>query len=113
MASVGRAPRPLHVVMCALGWASVAGLLCLWLTTSTVSYDGTTSSQQTAVSQTSTSVPLPARHHVDLAMILPAPVWIALGASMLVALPLVSAAAVPPRPVNRHPPRAPPVACAT
>jgi hypothetical protein len=113
MAAVGRVPRPLHVVMRALGWASVAGLLCLWLSTSTVSYDGPTSSQPALVNQVSTAVLLPARQHVDLAMILPVPVRIALSGSVLLVVPMVLLAVASRRPVNRHTPRAPPVALAT
>jgi hypothetical protein len=113
MAAVGRVRRPLQVVMCALGWASVAGLLCLWLTTSAASYDGSTSKQTSVVTQASTSVLLPARQHVDLAMILPTPVWIDLGQSLSVVSPMVLLVLVLRRPVNRHTPRAPPVASVT
>jgi hypothetical protein len=113
MAAVGRLSRPLQGVMRALGWASVACLLCLWLTTATASHDGAPSSQEPAVTQAATSVLLPARQHVDLAMILPAPVLIDLGASMLALAPLVLLVVVLRRPVDRHTPRAPPVASAT
>jgi hypothetical protein len=114
MAAVGRAPRPLHVVMRALGWASLAGLLCLWLTTSTAPSDAPTSSQPSVVTQVSTSVFIPARQHVELTMmILPAPVWIALGGSGIALAPMASLVVVLRRPVNRHTPRAPPVVFAT
>jgi|tagenome__1003787_1003787.scaffolds.fasta_scaffold20868583_3 hypothetical protein len=113
MAAIGRAPRPLQVVMRALGWASVAGLLCLWLTTSAASYDGPTSKDPSVVAQASTSVLLPARQHVDLAMILPAPLWLDLGESLALGLPMVLLVVVLRRPVNRHTPRAPPAAVAT
>jgi hypothetical protein len=105
--------------MRALGWASVAGLLCLWLTTSTVSSDSTVSSGGQASSQpgvataVSLSVWLPARQHVDLAMIMPPPVRIAVGGSLLVGAPMVVLVVVLRRPANRHTPRAPPVALAT
>jgi len=113
MAAVGRASHPIHVVMRALCWASVAGLLCLWLITSTVSSDGQASSPPGVATAVSLSVSLPARQHVDLAMIVPPPVRIALGGSLLVGVPMVVLGVVLRRPANRHTPRAPPVALAT
>jgi hypothetical protein len=99
--------------MRALGWASVAGLLCLWLATSTVSSDDPTSSQPSVATAVSTSVLLPARQHVDLMMmIVPGPVWIALDGPVLMLAPMVFVV-VARRPVNRHTPRAPPVASMT
>jgi hypothetical protein len=98
--------------MGALGWASVAGLLGLWLTTATATYDGMTSSQPSVMTQVSSSVLPEARQHVDPATILPAPVRVALGECLLVAAPLVLMIAVLRRPANRHTPRAPPVAFA-
>jgi hypothetical protein len=99
--------------MRALGWASVAGLLCLWLTTTTASYDGPASSQPGVAAQTFTSTVQPARQLVDhLALIVPAPVWIAFGRSLPMLAPMALLVVVARRPVNRHTPRAPPVALA-
>jgi hypothetical protein len=105
--------------MRALGWASVAGLLCLWLTTSTVSSgstvssDGLASSQSGVATAVSLSVSLPAHQPVDLAMVVPPPVRLALGGSLLAGGPMVVLVVVLRRPANRHTPRAPPVALAT
>ncbi len=109
MATDGRVRRPLRGVMCALGWASVIALLCVWLTTSSATFEGSTRSQASAVTQLSTSVLLPARQHVDLAMTLPTPVWFPIGRLLLMAVSMVLVVAVLRRPVNRYTPRAPPV----
>jgi hypothetical protein len=112
MATAGRVRRPLRVVVRALGWASVAGLLCVWLTTSAATYEGSPPSQTSAVAQASVSVLSPARQHADLAMVLPPPVSFPIGGALLLAAPMVLVIAVLRRPANRHTPRAPPVAFA-
>jgi hypothetical protein len=98
--------------MRALGWASLAGLLCLWLTTTTTTYSDPTHAEASVVVQTPTQVLLPARPYVDLAMTLPEPVWLPLAGLLLVAAPMVSMALTPRRPTARQAPRAPPVASA-
>jgi hypothetical protein len=113
MAAAGRASRPIHVVMRALCGASVAGLLCLWLSTSTISFDGQASSQPGVATAVSHSGSLSARQHVDPAMIVPSPVRMALGGSMLMGVPIVVLVVALRLPVNRHTPRAPPVALVT
>jgi hypothetical protein len=113
MTAVGRVCRPLRVGMRVLGWASVAGLLCLWLTAATTTHDGATSSQVSVTTQVSAPVLLPARQQVDqLAMILPDPVWFPLAGLLLAVAPMVSVGFVARRPVRRQIPRAPPFASA-
>ena len=112
MSTVGRVHGPFHTVMRALGWVSVAGLLCLWLTTSTTTYSGTMHSEASVVAQAPAQVLLPARQYVDLAMILPEPVWFPLAGLLLAAVPMALVAITPRRPTPRQAPRAPPVASA-
>jgi hypothetical protein len=113
MATVSRAPRPLRIVVLALLWASMTGLLCLLLTSTSAPHDGSTSNETSVATQASTPVLLPARHQVDLAVILPVPVSIAFGICVALVAPVVLPAPALRRPSNRHTPRAPPAAFAT